>query len=204
MNRRIVYSRFAGIVLLAALSTLPLACGGGGGNILPPEGLTVSFQLDAPNPGAMTISMGAPRISGAGLQIPILVTGINEFFGAAFHVNFDPTTAEFVSFDATDSFIDTGGGVVVLIDATENPVGRLLVHATRQQGGGGAVVPGVTPVAPDNVLIWLNFRARAETGAAPNDFTFSNQEVNSCDGDPTCPVVDPASLTWAGGTMTAR
>jgi hypothetical protein len=190
--------------LLAALSTLPLACGGGGGNILPPEGLTVTFQLDAPNPGNNTISMGTALDSGAGFQIPVIVTGIDNFFGAAFRVEFDPATAEFVSFDATDSFIDTGGGVVVLINAIEGTPGQVLVNATRQQGAGGVYVPGVTPVAPDNVLIWLNFRATAETGANPNVFSFSNTEANSCDdGTETCPIIDPAP-TWAGGTLTAR
>jgi len=203
MNRRLVSPRFASIFLLAAVCTLPLACGGGGGNVLPPEGLQVTFQLANPAPGAMTISMGPALIAGAGFQIPITVTEIDDFFGAAFRVNFDAASVDYVDFSATNSFIDTGGAVVVLINAAPGVPGQVLVNATRQQGGGGAYVPGVTPVAPDNVLIWLSFRARVATAA--NNFTFSNQEVNSCDdGTETCPIVDPATLTWSGGTMAAN
>ena len=204
MNRRIVSPRFASIFLLAVVCTLSLACGGGGGNRLPPEGLTASFAPANPAPGAMTISMGTALVSGAGFQIPIVVTGIDDFFGAAFRVNFDAASADYAGFSAANSFIDTGGGVVVLINAAAGAPGQLLVNATRQQGGGGVYVPGVTPpAAPDNVLIWLNFRARVETAA--NNFTFSNQEVNSCDdGTQTCPVVNPMTLTWSGGTMAAN
>jgi hypothetical protein len=203
MNRRIVSPRFASIVLLAVICTLPLACGGGGGNRLPAEGLTVTFQPANPAPGAMTISMGTALISGAGFQIPIVVTEIDDFFGAAFRVNFDSTTADFAGFSAANSFIDTGGAVVVLINAAVGAPGQVLVNATRQQGAGGAYVPGVTPAAPDNVLLWLNFRASTETAA--NAFTFSNQEVNSCDdGTQTCPIVNPLTLTWSGGTMAAN
>jgi hypothetical protein len=202
MNRRNV-SRSASIFLLAALCTLAAACGGGGGNQLPPEGLTVTFAPANPNPGAMTLSMGTALISGAGFQIPILVTGIDNFFGAAFRVNFDAASADFVGYSAVDSFIDTGGGVVVLINAIDGAAGEILVNATRQQGLGGVYVPGVTPVAPDNILIWLNFRANTETAA--NTFTFSNQEVRACnDATQTCPVVDPGLLTWSGGTMAAN
>jgi hypothetical protein len=202
-RRRIVSPRYATAALLAAACMLPLACGGGGGDRLPPESLDAAFQPANPTPGAMTISMGDALTSGAGFQIPILVTGVDDFFGAAFRVNFNPASAEFAGFSDADSFIDTGGGVVVLINAVAGAPGEVLVNATRQQGAGGAYVPGVTPAAPDNLLISLNFIATTETAA--NTFTFSSQEVRACDdGTQTCPIVDPVTLTWSGGVMSAN
>jgi hypothetical protein len=192
-------------MLIAIACALSLACGGGGGGFVPQEGLTVTFTPANAAPGAMTISMGQPTVIGESFQVPIVVTGIDDFFGAGFRVNFDPATARFLGYVSeidTDYFIEEVG-VNVLIDAASGGNGVVLITATRQQGGGGVYVPGVTPAAPDNVLIVLNFRATGATAA--NAFTFSDQEVRACDdGTMTCPVVDPASLTWSGGTMVAN
>ncbi len=192
-------------MVIAIVCALSLACGGGGGGFVPPAGLNVTFTPDNAAPGAMTISMGRPAVIGESFQIPVIVTGIDNFFGAAFHVNFDSTTARFLGYVSeldTEYFIEEVG-VTVQINAVSGGAGVVLVTATRQQGAGGVYVSGVTPAAPDNVLIVLNFRATGTT--AGNTFTFSNQEVNACnDATETCPVVNPAALTWSGGTMVAN
>jgi hypothetical protein len=192
-------------MVIAIVCALPLACGGGGGDFVPPEALSVTFVPDDPNPGAMTISMGQATVVGESFQVPIVVTGIDNFFGAGFHVNFDPASAQFIGYvheDEADYFIEEAG-VTVLINAVSGGDGVVLVGATRQQGA--TYVPGVAPTAPDNILILLNFRASGAT--AGNAFTFSDQEVNTCDdASETCPVIDPATMTtpWPGGTMVAN
>lgn len=192
-------------MVIAIVCALSLACGGGGGGFVPQEGLTVTFTPDTPPPGNMTISMGQPTVIGESFQVPIVVRNIDNFFGAAFHVNFDAATARFLGFVdelSTDYFIEEIG-VTVQIDAVSGGNGVVLVTATRQQGAGGLYVSGVSPVIPDNVLIILNFRATGAT--AGNAFTFSNQEVRACnDATETCPVVNPVDLTWSGGTMVAN
>ena len=113
---------------------MPMACGGGGGEWQPPVGRGVIFTPDEPNPGPMTISMGAAAVAGNAFQIPIVVTGIDNFFGAAFHVNFDPSSAEFLGYvheDNADYFIeDPAGTVVLLINAVAGAPGEVLVNAT--------------------------------------------------------------------------
>jgi hypothetical protein len=190
---------------LVAVSTLllgSLSCGGGGGDPVTPPGLNVTWTPANPTPAAMTISMGAGSSSGANFTFPVQVTGIDDFFGAAFRVNFDSTNAAFAGYSAAGSVIDDGGATV-LINASLEAAGEVFVTATRQQGAGGVYVPGVD-IAGTSTLITLNFRATQAT-QQPNSFTFTNREVQTCnDGTETCDPVADASLTWSGGSMQAR
>jgi hypothetical protein len=192
-------------MVIASVCALPLACGGGGGGFVPQEGLTVTFTPDAIPPGTMAIGMGQPTVIGESFQVPIVVRGIDNFFGAAFHVNFDPDTARFLEYvdEAGEDYFIEEIGVTVLINAVSGGNGAVFVTATRQHGLDLEYVSGATPAAPDNVLIVLNFRATGATAA--NAFTFSDQEVRACDdGTETCPIVNPIDLTWSGGTMVAN
>lgn len=191
----------ASLLLVLLVFALPLACGGGGGNRVDPPGLSVSWSPANPNPGANTISLGATSPVGANFSVPVNATDINDFFGAAFRVDFDPATAAFSGFSPAGSIIDTGGGVTVLINAVGGAPGEVLVNATRQQGAGGVYVPGVD-VTGSQLLLTLNFRATQETAGA-NSFSFSSHEVQTCnDATETCAPL--AGVTWSGGSMTAR
>lgn len=202
MNRRRTTTSLAALSMLLLTGSLLLACGGGGGDPIAPPGLNVTWTPANAAPGAMTVSMGAGGSSGASFSVPVQVTGIDDFFGAAFRVNFDPSTAAFSGYNGAGSVIDDGNATV-LINASLGGPGEVLVNATRQQGAGGVYVPGVD-VAATATLITLNFRATAAT-SQPNSFTFSNREVQTCnDATETCGAVPDANLTWSGGSMQAR
>ena len=75
------------------------------------------------------LDLRMPHVSGEELlplithdfpQVPVIVvTGVDNFFGAAFHVNFDPSSAQFIGYvqeDDADYFIEEQG-VTVLINA---------------------------------------------------------------------------------------
>jgi hypothetical protein len=202
MNRRKLSNWLTAASLLLLAGVLPLACGGGGGDPVTPPGLNATWTPANVAPGVMTLNMGAGATSGASFSFPVQVTGIDDFFGAAFRVTFDPSNAAFSGYSAAGSVIDDGGATV-LISAALGAPGEVLVNATRQQGAGGAYVPGVD-VDATATLITLNFRATAAT-QQPNNFTFSNREVQTCnDGTETCDPVPDANLTWSGGSMQAR
>jgi len=201
MNRQNKTSWLAALTVLMLVGVLPLACGGGGGDEIAPPGLNVTWTPANASPAAMTINMGAANTSAANFTVPVQVTGINDFFGAAFRVNFDSATAAFAGYSATGSVIDDGTATV-LINAALGAPGEVLVNATRQQGAGGAYVSGVD-IAGTSTLITLSFRATQVTQS--NVFTFSNREVQTCnDGTQTCSAVPDANLTWSGGSMSAR
>lgn len=202
MNRQRKTSWLAALSSLLLVGILPTACGGGGGDPIAPPGLAVTWTPANASPAAMTISMGAATTSAANFTMPVQVTGITDFFGAAFRVNFDSSTAAFAGYSATGSVIDDGTATV-LIAAVLGAPGEVLINATRQQGAGGAYVPGVD-IAGTETLITLSFRATQAT-QQPNDFTFSNHEVQTCnDATETCSAVPDAELTWSGGSMQAR
>jgi hypothetical protein len=200
MNRQGRTRSIASFLVLLLAGAMSVACGGGGGDNVPQPGLSATWVPANQNPGAMTISMGAGSASGTNFTVPVQVTGIDNFFGAAFRVTYDPGSAIYTGFSQSGSVIEETG-VTVLISATAGAAGEVLVNATRQQDLGGGHVPGVD-VTTTSTLITLNFRATVATSG--NTFGFSNQEVNTCEDPPgdTCSVI--GGVTWSGGTMRAN
>jgi len=202
MNRQKKISWLTALFVPLLLATLPLACGGGGGDPIAPPGLSVTWTPANASPGAMTLSLGTASASGANFTVPVQVTGISDFFGAAFRVTFDSSTAAFAGYDDSGSVI-IDGTATVLIDAVLGAPGEVLINATRQQGAGGVYVPGVD-VVDTATLVTLSFRATQAT-QQPNVFAFTNREVQTCnDATETCSAVPDANLTWSGGSMQAR
>jgi hypothetical protein len=113
-------------VILAGL--FMAGCGGGGGDPVVPPGLVASFQGQNATNGSLSMQPG--NASGANFQVRIAATGIQDFFGARFHLTFDPASAGFVSADSSTSFLN-GAGVVTDFDVTEVNSGILSVEATR-------------------------------------------------------------------------
>ncbi|MDH3784530.1 MAG: cohesin domain-containing protein [Acidobacteriota bacterium] len=192
---------FGALIVLGILLTLTTACGGGGGGggaVIPP-GLVAAFAGGNPTPGAMTINMTSGPSNGSTFSILVNVTGIPDFFGAAFRVTFNGATASLAGSSAAGSFIDVGGATVNF-NAVESTPGTVLVNATRQ-----GMVAGVSPAATD-LLITLTFNADAATGG--NVFTFgtaADREVRTCaTANGVCPALNDNMLTWSGGTMVAN
>ena len=136
------------IVLDPQVQTLPAdlvvlsACTGGGGGFTGdvdpddpiPDGLEAVFTAGDPSPGAMTLSLAPGSAAGEFFEVRVLVTGIDRFFGGAFHVEFDSASATFRDYSTAGSFIIADGVVTDFRAemAPEEP-DRLLVHATRQE-----------------------------------------------------------------------
>ncbi len=202
------------------------ACGGGGGNVPGPgSGVTAAFTSSNPTPGLDSISMQPGEAVDDTFEIEVHVTDLVDFFGAAFRIEFDSTTAEFLSFDDSTSLLYEHPDLItpptppmtapgVDIRAVVDPAnpGSVLVVATLQQTFG--YTQGFTFTAPDpdgdQVLLVLVFRATDPTGG--NAFTFGTamtREVITCEPPPmigptpACITVPDGNLTWNGGTMTA-
>jgi hypothetical protein len=205
------------VVLLAGLSLA--SCGSGGGNVPGGNGggaITATFTPSNPAPGANSISLAAGAASGDTFQVTVVVSDIVEFFGTAFRITFDSSTAEFLSFDGSGSFLYDAtifpGSPVVDIRASVDPAdaGTVLVVATIQNSF--SYVPGANAMGSgDQVLLELTFRATDPTGG--NAFTFDSsltREVTTCPPwgmvgpTPDCPEIVDGLLNWNGGMMTAN
>jgi len=201
MNRRQARLRTASIAMMILVTALSVACGGGGGGGgggTIPGGRTATFTPDNPTPGANTLSMAAGNSSGDTFWVDIEVTGITDFFGAGFRVNFDPATAQFTGNVDTSGSLIEGQGATTDFDAVDGAAGEVLVNATLQ-----GQVQGVTPAGTD-LLISLEFQATADTGA--NAFSYGMPRlVSTCPVPPAaCTDLPDAGLTWSGGTMSAN
>jgi hypothetical protein len=136
------------LLLLAWVALVGCPAGGGGDSRFPdggmlPDDLSVSFTADNPNPRAATISMADGTTDGNAFDVRVLVTGIDDFFGAAFRVTFDPAVVVYVGFSSRDSFIEDAGVTPDFRAELDsgNP-GVILINATRQ-----GQVAGVDAVA---------------------------------------------------------
>ena len=187
------------VSVVLALGALMPACGGGGGDDGGGGGnggasLVATFT-PAATPG--TISM-AGSSAGANFSIQVQVTDVNDFFGAGFHVTFDPASAQFVGFSSSGSVLP---GSAVDFDAVLEGPGDVKAYGwitdTNQPAGVDVVGTGT--------LMTLNFQATAATSNNPFAFgTSANRVVKVC---PTqgqaCNDLTEPPLSWSGGTLTA-
>jgi cohesin domain-containing protein len=184
------------LLLIVTLAVSAFACGGGGGSNPPVQPLVATFAPANPNPVANTLSMSGTT-AGSAFSVQVNVTGITDFFGAGFHVSFDPATASFSGFTPTGSVLGTGANTEFHADLVSP--GEVAVAATLK-----GQIPGMT-IAGSQLLITLNFTATGVTNG--NAFTFGTaleRLVTTCPAPPTaCTELPDNSLTWSGGTMTA-
>jgi hypothetical protein len=196
-------ARFTSVALALTLGMLMPACGGGGGSDDGGNGgtnpLTARFTPANSNPGPNTLNMTAST-SGANFTVRVNVTGINDFFGAAFDLTYNPSDVNFVSAATANSVLITqGGGVQTQFNVDESTPGVVSVSATRVGQVAGIDIAGTSE------LISLNFKATDTTGNNPFTFgTAAERLVETCPAPPAaCSDVPDGSLTWSGGTMTA-
>jgi hypothetical protein len=192
MNRRHIvrsaYTAIAGLCLLASVS-----CGGGGGGggvIVTPD---LDFVPDNATPAANTVSMQAGASTLTDFNVEIRVTNIDDFFGAAFHVKFNPAVATFDTASTTGSVL---GNPPPQFDVADLGGGELAVVASLQ--GAVAGIPNAT-----GLLVTLHFASIAET--TNSAFTFTPTASRSVQVCPTaggaCSEVQ-GSLSWSGGKLT--
>jgi len=193
-NQRLVC--FSIVLVLGAL--MP-ACGGGGsdnggGNM----GALVATFTPAATPGTMSM---AASTSGASFSIQVQVTDVNDFYGAGFHVTFNPASAQFVGFSSSGTVLPGTPGTTLSFNAVLDSPGDVKAY--------GWITDPAQPAGVDVVgtatLMTLNFTATAATSNNPFGFgTMADRVVKVC---PTqggsCSDMTEPPLTWSGGTMTA-
>jgi len=203
------FSRFRTLGLITLVCVLTVHCSSGSGNGITDPGtgngeFSATFTGSDPNPGAFTFSMASDTSADENFEIEILVTDIAEFFGAAFHVTFDSSTATFTGFTSDGSFIiERGVTTDISAETAAGDPGELLVTATRQGQVAGVDATG------SQLLITLMFEATQEiTSPAGNVFGFdiaATREVKTCPAPPDeCTTVMDGDITWSGGTLMAN
>ena len=154
-----------------------------------------SFAASSGTPPAGSVVLAAGTATGDTFDMKVAVTGVSDFFGAAFHVMYDPAVVAYVSADDSASFLREGGaGTSFLYGGSP---GDLAVSATRLQDGGGSVRGVNVPGTAD--LLVLTFRAKATAAASPFAFGVPLEVRDSSQPPPGHAI----SVIWEGGTMTA-
>jgi hypothetical protein len=171
------------LVVLASL-TLVAACGGGGGGNNnptpppPPAGITYTAAGN-PTTGALTLQAGEVTATQLTLRLEArAVTGLN---GLACDVVF-PAGLRYESFVAGEAL--TSDGASQSIQVIENPVGRLVIGATRLGSGGGLA-------SAQGTVLSLRF-ASAATGSGSIAF----QSPTAFDGRG-----GSLGVEWVGGSV---
>ena len=149
------------------------------------------FDATAPASGSISLQPGA--ITGTLYEVLVTVTDVNNFFGAAFRLTFDPLIATFVSSDSSASLLN-GAGIMTTFDASLLQAGELAVSAFRQQDMAQSV-PGVN-VSGSQTLIALTFRAIGTTNGSAFSLTTPREACSPLPGP-----CDPLSVSWQGGTF---
>jgi hypothetical protein len=192
----------ARLLLGIGLAALASACGGGGGGnggVIPGGPQTASFAAaDATPPdGSVSLQQG----SRAGVLVNVLVqaTGVDDFFGAGFRLNYDPAVARFESASDAGSFLRDppfdGAGAPLEFQVDSSTPGSLFVGATRLQNG-TSTATGVD-VGASRTLISLQFRLLAVTAGSPVVLPGSQREARDSQ-DAALP------LTWHAGSLVAN
>jgi len=197
------------LVLLAGSLALSCTAGGGGfessdpgddGGALP-GGLQATFTAADPSPDAMSLSLAPGASSDAAFEVRVLVTDVDQFFGAAFRIVFDASTVDYHGFSTSDSFILAGrASTDFRVEPDAADPGVLLINATRQGQLAGIDANG------SELLLTLAFEATGTT--AGNSFSFdtpASRQVVSCPQPPAaCTEYPDYQLNWSGGTLTAN
>lgn len=167
--------------------------------------LIARFAPDEPAPGPGTVSMQAGPTSNDVFEVKIMVTGVNDFFGAAFRVTYPSASVRFLSADTGDSFLceapvdcSDPAQAEFIVDAASHP-GQVVVSATRLQNEAGTV-PGVD-VSGSQELLSLTFQATREIASPGQPMGFADPLEVRDSAQP--PPGNEISVTWAGGTITA-
>jgi hypothetical protein len=190
-------ARLLGVIVLAGAAT---ACGGGGGG--DGDGGTTggpqtgSFVAADATPPPDSVSLQAGTHSGLVVNVLVSATDVDDFFGAGFRVLYDPTVAQFQTFDAATSFLRDApfntAGAPLQFQVDASTPGVLSVSATRLQNAQGTA-PGVN-VAGTRTLLSLQFVMLKATQSSPVTLPGSQREVRDS-GDNVLP------LTWQAGAF---
>jgi len=192
---------------LALICLLAASCGGGGNPILV-TGLIASFAA-GPSSGPPRIHMQPGPAAGEVFSVEIHAQTINNLYGTAFTVLYDPLKVKYLGCDASSSILTTSGAGS--IDCDDALVGGAKFSAALENNQQGALnvrasldglVPGVQPGT--GLLLTLTFEALDQTLGEPIDFdtTPTSREVQVCPpGGPPLPACSMLSTPFDPGTL---
>ncbi len=199
---RAILRAVVGLLLACGFALAP-SCGGGGGDVL--RLLVARFSPDEPAPGPNTVSMQPGTSPNDVFEVRIMVTGVDDFFGAAFRVAYPSASVRFLSADTGDSFLcdapvdcSDPNQVQFIVNSASSP-GEVLVAATRVQNQAGTV-PGVD-VSESRELLSLTFQATREIASPGQPLSFAPRLEVRDSAQPAPGNEIP--VTWEGGTVTA-
>jgi len=189
---RTILMRRVLVVALPLLLLAATACSSGGGPAPGPgpgsNTLNGAFTPELANPGPNTMSAAEAGTAAELVTVAIQVTDMQNVFGSAFDLVYDPTLATFVGWSAGSLLEQGGNSPLYQVSATSS--GRLVVGASRSGAVGGADANGTV------TLIHLTFRMNV---AGSSLLTFQNTSVE----DNSNPPQAIPGLTAAGGTLSA-
>jgi len=192
---------------LALVCVLAASCGGGGNPILV-TGLIASFTA-GPASAAPRLHMEPGPAAGEVFSVEIRSQSINNLYGAAFTVLYDPAKAKYLGCDAAGSILTSSGAGS--IDCNDALVGGAKFSAALENNLQGALnvrasldglVPGVSPGT--GLLLTLTFEALDQTLGEPIDFdaTPSSREVQVCPpGGPPLPACSMLTIPFDPGAL---
>ena len=188
-QRRVWPGRLARLgALLALCLVAAFGCdddGGGGGGPTPIPCLDYARSA-TPSPGTVVADDGTGSTCNVAV-VDLIVTDVNDVFGASFNVRFDPAVVAFTGASASGSVLGANVDVVQNVVAS----GEVSVGITRRQPD-----PGVDVVGGQR-LIRLTF-ARVATGNASSSLSFVNASLL----DSSAPPQPIPGITFSGGSMT--
>lgn len=183
---------------IVALFVLVASCSSD--NDVPPPiqgSIAASFRADTPTPAASTLTLQSKDSTGAVVRIAVVVTGVDDFYGATFDLTYDSSVIQFDSLDASATFL-LGGGVTAsdLIVRSDPVPGGREITITRQ----GSQFAGVS-MTPDQQgeLGVIQLRA-LRTSAGPVGVT--DLQVSTCTAT-DCDQKDASDVPPSGGRLTA-
>ena len=180
---RAAASVLTGILLVSA------GCGGGdsGGATAAPCLSFVGAQ--APAAGRVVARPLAGGGTCAARAIEIVVTDVNDVFGAQLTVNFDATQVSYGGASSQGSFLTSGGAQV----------------SVQQDGTGGTVTVGISRVGVSTGVNVTGSQVLIRLTFAPLAVGSSTLSITSAQlfGSQTPPLPKPG-LTWSGGSFTIQ
>ena len=193
-------TRFAAVVLLAAASFGIAACSSSSTS----TGPVAAFTPDENPPPAPKIEMLSGSGSGTSINVRVTVTGVPQFFGAAFKIQYNTTALVFNGMDDSASFLRQGGvtGSNLLFVENHNATpGEIIITATR-------IDPTVAPpidVTTTADLVVLNFVAAKSiaAGASEGHLDFIDPK-QACNGTVVPPECGAITVAWSGGGVSAQ
>jgi hypothetical protein len=180
-----------GVALCACVT---LACDSGGDEVIATPDCLVLTSAPAPLPQTVTVRTGAGSTCNR-LELELVVTAVDDVFGAAFTFTFPNAIAVFAGLDDAGSFLEAGG-VDPIPFAEVAPDGITVTAGITRQGDVGGVDAG----ADGALLATLVFQRFAAGGSGDVTFQAAESELLA-PGDPAPVPITSPPVTWVGGTL---